>query len=174
MEKRKAIFFDRDGVVNYRIVGEYINLEENFRFTPDFLATFPKIKKLGYLVILVSNQKGVGKGLMTNEELIRIHQFMTKQLQQLTGELFDDVFYCTDVSPEKSWRLKPNPGMLLEAIEKWNIDPRSSWIVGDSEKDILAGKSAGVRTVLIGLPENSNIVADYCFPSLFEFLKILE
>jgi len=173
MPKRKAVFFDRDGIVNFRIVGEYIKLEDNFRFTPDFLEIFPKIKKLGYLAILISNQKGVGKGLMTDAELQNIHHYMSLQLKELTGESFDDVFYCTDVSPEESWRLKPNPGMLLEAIEKWDIDPQNSWIVGDSDKDILAGKGAGVRTVLIGIPEYNAVEPDYSFPSLIDFYKIL-
>ncbi|MEJ5286677.1 MAG: hypothetical protein CH6_0365 [Candidatus Kapaibacterium sp.] len=174
MEKPKAVFFDRDGIVNFRIVGEYINLEENFRFIPDFLEVFPKIKQLGYLVILVSNQKGVGKGLMSEAELEEINNFMVRKLRELTGESFDDIFYCTDVSPETSWRLKPNPGMLLEAIEKWNIDKENSWIVGDSDKDILAGKNAGVRTVLIGLPETNQVQPDFAFPSLLEFYKILK
>lgn len=173
MTKNKAIFFDRDGIVNYRIVGEYINLEENFRFTPDFLEIFPKIKQLGYIAILVSNQKGVGKGLMSETELAQIHNFMMQKLIELTGESFDDVFYCTDVFPENSWRLKPNPGMLLEAIDKWNIDPQMSWMVGDSEKDILAGKNAGVRTVLIGISENNQVEPDYHFPSLLDFIDLL-
>lgn len=173
MKKKKAIFFDRDGIVNFRIVGEYINVEENFHFIPDFLDIFSKVKQLGYLVILVSNQKGVGKGLMKYSELDQIHNFMTRKLYELTGETFDDIYYCTDTSTEDSFRLKPNPGMLLEAIEKWNIDPTVSWIVGDSDKDILAGKRAGVKTVLIGLPEENNVEPDLCFPSLLEFFKRL-
>ncbi|MFN3782254.1 MAG: D-glycero-alpha-D-manno-heptose-1,7-bisphosphate 7-phosphatase, partial [Candidatus Kapaibacteriota bacterium] len=146
MTKRKAIFFDRDGIVNYRIVGEYINREDNFHFTPDFLEVFPKIKRLGYLAILVSNQKGVGKGLMTIEELNKINDFMLRKLVELTGESFDDVFYCTDVSVENSFNLKPNPGMLLEAVEKWSIDIQNSWMVGDTDKDIIAGKRVGLKT----------------------------
>lgn len=173
MTKRKAVFFDRDGIVNFRIVGEYINKEENFHFISDFLEVFPKIKSLGYLAILVSNQKGVGKGLMTSEELQNIHNYMTQKLREITGDTFDDVFYCTDVSTDNSPYLKPNPGMLLEAVEKWNIDIRNSWMVGDSYKDILAGKRVGVKTVLIGIPEETNVEPDFAFTSLIEFYKIL-
>ncbi|MGC8957174.1 MAG: D-glycero-alpha-D-manno-heptose-1,7-bisphosphate 7-phosphatase [Candidatus Kapaibacteriota bacterium] len=174
MEKRKAIFFDRDGIVNFRIVGEYIKLEENFHFTPDFVEIFPKLKQLGYLIILISNQKGVGKGTMSENDLERIHNFMTQKLKDLTGDTFDDAFYCTDVTPELSWRLKPNPGMIIEAIEKWNIDPQNSWFVGDSDKDILAGKRAGVKTVLIGIPETNLVEPDYSFATLYEFYYLLK
>lgn len=173
MTKRKAIFFDRDGIVNFRVVGEYINREENFHFIPDFLEILPKVKKLGFLAILVSNQKGVGKGLMTNEELFRINDFMIQRLMELTGESFDDIFYCTDISAENSFNLKPNPGMLLDAVEKWNIDIQNSWMVGDTDKDIIAGKRVGLKTVLIGLPEEEKSEPDFAFPSLIEFYKIL-
>jgi D-glycero-D-manno-heptose 1,7-bisphosphate phosphatase len=64
--------------------------------------------------------------------------------------------------------------MLLEAIEKWNINPQNSWLVGDSEKDILAGKRAGVKTVLIGIPDSNQVEPDYSFPSLLDFYNLLK
>lgn len=173
MVKRKAIFFDRDGVVNFRIVGEYINREENFVFTPDFLDILPILKSKGYLIILISNQKGVGKGIMTHEELEQVTEFMKNYLLENVGFKFDDMLFCTDIDETTSWRLKPNPGMILEAIEKWNIDPQSSWMIGDTEKDILAGKNAGVRTVLIGISESKAVQPDYHFPSLLDFINLL-
>ncbi len=173
--KRKAVFFDRDGIVNYRIVGEYINSKEHFHFIPDFFYVFSKLKELGYLVILVSNQKGVGKGLMTQEELYQVNEFMIQELIDRTGSKFDDVFYCVDVAEETSPRLKPNPGMLLEAIEKWNIDPLCSWIVGDSSKDILAGKRAGIKTILVGISdEKESVEPDYFVNNLFEILQLIK
>jgi len=173
--KRKAVFFDRDGIVNYRIVGEYINQKSNFHFIPDFFRVFSRLKELGYLVILVSNQKGVGKGLMTFEELKQINEFMIQQLYEQTGESFDDVFYCTDTDVESSPRLKPNPGMIIEAIEKWNIEPSLSWMVGDSSKDILAGKRAGVKTILVGITEeNFEVEPDVSVNNLLEILVLFD
>lgn len=133
------------------------------------------MKELGYLVILVSNQKGVGKGLMTQEELCQVNEFMIQELIDRTGSKFDDVFYCVDIAEETSPRLKPNPGMLLEAIEKWNIDPLCSWIVGDSSKDILAGKRAGIKTILVGISdEKESVEPDYFVNNLFEILQLIK
>ncbi|MGQ9819362.1 MAG: HAD-IIIA family hydrolase [Candidatus Kapaibacteriales bacterium] len=151
MENRKAIFLDRDGIVNYRIVGEYINSIRNFKFIPDFLSFFPIAKSKGYLLIIISNQKGVGKGLMTFEELVEVSNYMNQQLMEFFGFGFDDIFYSIEVSELQSWNVKPNPGMLLSAIKKWNIDRNLSWMIGDTFKDVIAGKQAGVRTALVGI-----------------------
>lgn len=174
MERRKAIFFDRDGIINFRIVGEYIHSTENFIFTPDFLWVFPIAKSKGYLLILISNQKGVGKGLMTINDLNIINEFMNKKLINLFGFGFDDIYYSTEVSEFESWEVKPNPGMLFSAIEKWNIDKKLSWMVGDSIKDVIAGKRAGVRTALIGITESDNVnLADVHLTNLFEFIDLI-
>lgn len=154
MGTQKAIFFDRDGIVNYRIVGEYLNSVNSFKFIPDFLEFFPVAKSKQYLLILISNQKGIGKGLMTLEELNTVSNYMQQQLIEIFGFEFDDVFYSTEVSEQESWKVKPNPGMLLSAIEKWNIDRNFSWMVGDTLKDVIAGKRAGVRTALVGICKN--------------------
>jgi len=147
--KSKAIFFDRDGVVNYRPVGDYVKTPFEFHFIPDFLNFFKKIKDSGYLAILISNQQGVGKGIMTEEQLTEVTCYMQDELLRLSGFNFDDIYYCTDLKESNSPRRKPNPGMLLEAIAKWDFDPVNSWMVGDSESDIIAGKRARVRTVLL-------------------------
>ncbi len=175
MEKRKAIFFDRDGVVNFRIVGEYINREENFVFTPDFLEILPILKSKGYLVILISNQKGVGKGIMTKGELERVTNFMNNYLLQTVGYEFDDMLFCTDVDEVASWRLKPNPGMIFEAIEKWDVDTSNSWIIGDSMKDVIAGKRASIKSVLVGInSEKVEVEPDYRIRNLIDFLKLIK
>ena len=147
--KNKAIFFDRDGVVNFRPVGDYVREYNEFKFIPDFFEFFKKIKSQGYLAIIISNQQGVGKGLMSETELSDINHSMQKELMQQTGFSFDDIFICVDLAESGSFRRKPNPGMMIEAIAKWNIDIESSWMIGDSENDIIAGKKANVRTILL-------------------------
>lgn len=170
----KAIFFDRDGIVNYRIVGEYLNSINKFKFIPDFLTFFPAAKSKGFLLILISNQKGVGKGLMTLDELITVSNYMNLQLIEIFGYGFDDVFYATEVSELESWNVKPNPGMLISAIEKWNIDRNLSWIVGDTLKDIIAGKRAGIRTALVGICEyDKKNPPDVYLNNLIELIELI-
>jgi D-glycero-D-manno-heptose 1,7-bisphosphate phosphatase len=174
MSRQKAIFFDRDGVVNYRLAKDYVKTNEEFHFLPDFLKFFKEIKEKGYLAILVSNQQGVGKGLMTEDALKRVLEYMQEMLIKLTGFRFDDIYYCTDLAAVGSFRRKPNPGMILEAIEKWRISTSDSWMIGDSPSDATAGRNAGVRTILLGkFSERDNFDADIILDNLFDALNYL-
>lgn len=175
MEKRKAIFFDRDGVVNYRIVDRYVQKPEQFKFINDFISFFKSMKDKGYLAILITNQQGIGKGLMTEQELAEVHNFMQNELMSITGYCFDDIYYCTDLASTGSYRRKPNPGMLLEAVEKWNIDKNESVMIGDRRSDAGAGKNAGVKTVLIGISAIlSQYEADIIAANLFEVEGLMD
>ncbi len=164
---KKAIFFDRDGVINYRIVKDYVKKIEEFHFIPDFLYFFEQIKNLDYLLIVITNQQGVKKGKMTEYELNQVLNFMQNQLNKKFNRNFDDIFYCTDLADSGSFCRKPNPGMILEAKEKWNIDLENSWLIGDSLTDVVAGKRAGLKTILIGkydkndIPDADFIVKDF-------------
>ncbi len=169
MNKGKAIFFDRDGVVNYRMVKDYVKRTEEFNFIPDFFSFFLEAKRNGYYAFLITNQQGIGKGVMTEDDLALVHGLMQMTLQEKTGFCFDEIYYCTDLAEMKSLRRKPNPGMLLEAISKWNIDVERSWMIGDRRSDILAGTRAGVRTLLIGC-ENY----DLCKEADFKFLNLID
>lgn len=171
-EKIKAVFFDRDGVVNLRIIKDYIKKPEEFRFLQDFLEFFSKLEKKGFKTFLVTNQQGVGKGIMTDEDLKQIFDYMQSELKKQFGFGFDDIFYCTELAENGSFYRKPNPGMILEAINKWNIDPTQSWMIGDSPSDVIAGKRVGLSTILIGnqikeeCPE-----ADYIVKNFYEISK---
>jgi D-glycero-D-manno-heptose 1,7-bisphosphate phosphatase len=106
---------------------------------------------------------------MTEADLRAIHSRMQDELIKLMGFCFDDIFYCTDLAETNSHRRKPSPGMLLEAIELWKIEPRLSWMVGDNPSDAAAGKAAGVSTILIGNWDRKDLPeADYIFTSLYE------
>jgi len=148
--KRRAVFFDRDGIINYRPVSDYVKHVEEFHFIPDFFDFFIKVKNLGYLAIIISNQQGIGKGLMSESDLHKIHSFMQKKVKEVTGHMFDDIYFCPELESVGSPHRKPNPGMILEAVEKWNIDIQDSWMIGDSINDIKAGINAGVKTIFIG------------------------
>ncbi len=146
----KAVFFDRDGIVNRRIYCGYVTSPDDFIFLEDFFSLFKKVHELGYLTIIVTNQQGVGKGLMSEDDLERIHEFMQSELMMKFGYAFDAIFSCSDLAMSGSKRRKPEPGMLLEAANTFNINLSESWIIGDSIRDVQAGKAAGTKTVLVG------------------------
>ncbi len=147
--KNKAVFFDRDGIVNDRKIGGYIEKIEEFVFIPGFFEFFEVVKE-NYLTILVTNQQGISKGIMSEADLDKVHRYMQARLKEHTGRNFDDIYYCKDLEESNSYYRKPNPGMLLDAIKKWNIDKSASWMIGDDISDYEAGYAAGVRTILIG------------------------
>jgi len=171
MDKNKAMFFDRDGIVNQRIIGDYVKKAEELNFMPYIFETIEAVKRSGYMAILVTNQQGVGKGVMTEEDLHSVHDFMQKTLFTNSGYRFDDIYYCPELASANSYYRKPNPGMLRAAIDKWNIDPTRSYMVGDSKTDIEAGINASLATVLISpSPIPGSPAADYTYSSLREFI----
>lgn len=172
---RKAIFFDRDGIVNKRLVGDYIKTPSEFEFNNDFFSLFSFAHQNGYLTILVSNQQGVGKGVMTSNDLEAVTKLMQDELYERTGFIFDDVFYCTHLASSQSTHRKPAPGMLLDAILSWNINIHGSWMIGDSISDAQAGKNAQVRTILVGDYKKEDVSewADYAVADCTEALDVL-
>jgi D-glycero-D-manno-heptose 1,7-bisphosphate phosphatase len=160
---KKAVFFDRDGIINFRIVDEYVKCVEEFHIIPDVLGFFKKIKEQGFLAIIVTNQQGIGKKIMSDNDLAKINNYMQESFLEKTGYTFDDINYCSDLKETNSFRRKPNPGMLLEAIGKWNIDPSKSYMIGDTKSDIIAGQNAGLKTILIGNSKITNIKPDYYY-----------
>ena len=156
--KSKAIFFDRDGVINERILGGYVRSWDEFHFLPDVGETLKEIKDRGYLAIVITNQRGVGLGLMTENDLSNIHNRMQSELQKTYGVQFDDIIFCTDAANE-SGRRKPSPAMLLEAQAKYDIDMSMSWMIGDTASDIHAGITAGTKTAFL-LNEHDKLPAE--------------
>jgi len=170
---KRAVFFDRDGIVNIRIVGDYVKKVEEFIFITDFFDLFRLIKEKGYLAILVTNQQGIGKGLMSEDDLHKVHEFMNNVLLDKTNFKFDAIYFCPDLATSHSPRRKPATGMFEEAIAQWGIDPHNSWTIGDSITDIKAGKKVGTKTILVGL-HLKNQFADYIFPSIKEVKDFFE
>jgi D-glycero-D-manno-heptose 1,7-bisphosphate phosphatase len=146
--KPRAIFFDRDGVINARILGGYVRHWNEFELLPDVIETLREVKRRGYLAIIITNQRGVGMGMMSEPDLHAIHEELQRAMEREAGVRFDDIFFCTDAD-KSSTRRKPSPAMLLEAAEKWNIDLANSWMIGDSMSDIEAGTRAGTKTAYL-------------------------
>jgi D-glycero-D-manno-heptose 1,7-bisphosphate phosphatase len=144
----RAIFFDRDGVINARILGGYVRHWNEFELLPGVIETLREVKRRGYLAIIITNQRGVGMGLMSEQQLHAVHEEMQRAMEREAGVKFDDIIFCTDAD-KSSTRRKPSPAMLLEAAEKWNIDLANSWMIGDSMSDIEAGMRAGTKTAFL-------------------------
>lgn len=163
--KQKAIFLDRDGTIN-KYVGFLTDINE-FELLDGVTEAIKMINESGYLAIVVTNQPVIARGEVSVEELQEIHNKMETLLGQ-AGAYIDDIFYCPH-HPHKGYEgerpeykiececRKPKPGMLLAAAEKYNIDLRESWMIGDGENDIEAGKNAGCNVCVVGNAEIENV-----------------
>jgi D,D-heptose 1,7-bisphosphate phosphatase len=156
MTLNKAVFLDRDQTL-IEDPG-YINHPNQVRLLPGVAQALIQLKKMGYLLVVVSNQSGVARGLVTEEALQQIHHRLKKLLAD-EGASLDAIYYCPfhpeGVIPQyrcESELRKPNPGMLLKAAQDLSIDLSRSWMIGDSFRDIEAGLRAGCKTILIESP----------------------
>jgi len=140
-ERRPAVFFDRDGIVNESPGPGYVERWEDFHLLASFVECLRIVIERGYAPVVVTNQRGVGRGIMSQAELDRIHDGLAAALAA-EGLALTDIRVCTAVTNDDP-RRKPNPGMLVEAAESHRLDLARSWMIGDSEKDIEAGRRAG-------------------------------
>lgn len=158
---KPAVFLDRDGVINRGPdEGGYILRWADFRFLPGVAEAISSLNGAGWKVIVVSNQRCVGKGLLTIAELDAIHQRMNDELAK-AGAKLDGIYYCPHEKEPPCDCRKPLPGMFLRAAREHEIDLSLSWMVGDSESDIEAGKSAGCRTIRINAEAPADGISDY-------------
>lgn len=154
-----TLFLDRDGVINQRNFDGYITKIEDFIFTPHFLTSIPVLSSLFGKIIVVTNQQGIGKGVMTDERLQEIHRYMTNEIQQVGGRI-DKVFYASNLKNTLNDRRKPLPIMGIEAQNQFpTINFSKSIMIGDTNSDLLFGKKLGMKTILMKSTENINIQA---------------
>ena len=168
--KYKAVFFDRDGTINVKLPEDrYVTSWEEFEFLPDVFDVLRTIKLRGYLTILATNQRGIGRKLMTEQQLEEIHRRMQNTLA-LNECPFDLILYCPhDIKDNCSCR-KPKPGLLIRAEKYYPIARERSYMVGDSASDIEAGRLYGVHTIRVGTWDGA---ADYSVMKLKDILKII-
>ncbi|OLA55526.1 MAG: D,D-heptose 1,7-bisphosphate phosphatase [Roseburia intestinalis] len=174
--KQKALFLDRDGTIN-KYVGFLTDINE-FELLDGVADAIQMINESGYLAIVVTNQPVIARGEVSVGELQEIHNKMETLLGQ-SGAYIDDIFYCPH-HPHKGYEgerpeykiececRKPKPGMLFAAAEKYNIDLRESWMIGDGENDIEAGRNAGCKVCSVGNVEIENVPR---YDSLLECIK---
>ena len=176
--KQKAVFLDRDGTLN-KYVG-FLNNIEDLDLIHGVAGAVAKINKSGYLAILVTNQPVVARGEVSIDELEEIHNKLETLLGK-EGAYLDGIYYCPH-HPHRGYKgerpefkidcecRKPKPGMLLKAARDFNIDMSASWMVGDSQNDVLAGINAGCNTALIG-NSNENYGQTISVKSLLDFVN---
>lgn len=145
MTKNKVVFLDRDGVINKKIPNDYVKNWEEFVFLPDVQEAIKLLNQAQFKVIVVTNQAGIAKGIVKEEQLHQIHQEMINELKNY-GAHIDAVYYCPHRIEDNCECRKPKHGMLEKADKEIKIDFKNSWMIGDEPKDIEAGKRAGCKT----------------------------
>lgn len=144
---KKAIFLDRDGVINDN--SRPVNHYTQFKFIEGALDGMKQLTEKGYEVFVVTNQGGVGLGYMKKKALEEIHDYMVKTVKEIGGDI-KEVKACTHRPTMGCCCRKPEAGMILDLANKYNINLKKSYMIGDFYTDILAGVKAGVKTIYIG------------------------
>jgi D-glycero-D-manno-heptose 1,7-bisphosphate phosphatase len=159
----RAIFLDRDGVINRKAPeGEYIASWNEIEFLPRVFDAVVALQQAGFLILIVTNQRGVATGKVREADLNEIHRRMRMEFAE-AGARISDIYCCMHNLGAGCSCRKPKPGMLLEAKDQHNLDLAESWMIGDSPSDIQAGLTAGCKTAQIidqDLPRTGIVRAD--------------
>lgn len=150
--KSKAVFFDRDGVLNVDVA--YLYKIEDLRWIDGAREAVAYLTQQGYKIFIVTNQSGIARGYYTVEQMERLHSYMQQELAAYGGRI-DRIYYCPH-HPEGSVAQyscscscrKPKPGMLLQAFAEYDIDKEQSFLIGDGKRDVEAAEAAGVQGYL--------------------------
>lgn len=166
-----ALFLDRDGTLMDEV--DYCRNPADVRVIPGAATLLAQMRAAGWLAILITNQSGIGRGKITLQEYHAVHDEFMRQLDHQ----LDASFFCPDAPPTDSLRRKPAPGMIMEAMQQFAIDPSRSWMIGDKVADIQCGMNAGVRTILVRTGYGSNYDGprpDYVADTVVDALTIIE
>lgn len=172
---KKAIFLDRDGTINKEV--SYLHEIEKLCLLPGVIEALRLLKEKGYLLIVVTNQSGVGRGYFSIEEVWQINEFMNKCLSEYNAKI--DAFYCCPHAPEEGCNCrKPRTELYLQAVREWNIDLKKSYMVGDKVSDIIAASEleCGYGLLLCGHKIEKKHLERYrnhCYENLLEFAEKL-
>jgi len=168
----KAVFLDRDGVINETGVGKGQPVSpskvEDFRFLPGAKEALTALKAKGYYLFVATNQPEIARGTLRREDLEQMHRILVETLP------IDKVYVCVHNDGDNCDCRKPKPGMLLQAAQEWNIDLAGSYMVGDRWKDIEAGERAGCTTILVRSPFSEEQPEGRIVRSAFSAASLLE
>jgi len=168
---KKAVFLDRDGVVNRLIArnGEFFSPRQlsDLHIVEDAENCLRRLQRAGFLNIVVTNQPEIARGLLNRETLDAIHRRLRAMLA------LDGILVCPHDDKDGCSCRKPKPGMLLAAADQWELDLAASFLIGDRGKDVAAGREAGCCTVLIDCPYNRDVRPDQRVGSLTEAVQFI-
>jgi D-glycero-D-manno-heptose 1,7-bisphosphate phosphatase len=167
--KKKCIFLDRDGVLNVDRV-DYVYRMEDFIIPKGVPEALIALKEAGYLLVVITNQSGIAKGLYERKHVYAIHE----AIQKACGGVLDDLYFCPYHENFDSRSLTRKPGSLLieKAAAKYQVDFNLSFMVGDHERDIIAGTRAGLRTIRLA-PEGEETNATFVVRDLLEASQLI-
>lgn len=149
LARRPAILIDRDGVINRKAPrAHYVTRPEEFEFLPGVKAALKTLNEAGYKIILISNQAGINRGAMTEDDLTAVHAYMTGEVEKAGGRI-DAIYHCPHDWDEGCDCRKPKPGMLFQAAREWHLDLTRTLFVGDDERDGIAAEAAGCPFELV-------------------------
>jgi D-glycero-D-manno-heptose 1,7-bisphosphate phosphatase len=170
-----TLFLDRDGVINKRIPGDYVRTWDQFEFLPGVFDSLKSLAGSFGHILIVSNQQGIGKGLMSEADLKAVHDKMIGTILQHGGRI-DKAYHSPFREEEGSIRRKPNVGMALQARKDFpGIRFRKSVMVGDSISDMVFGRRLGMQTVFlcddVDIVRKGHAIIDFAFPDLITFTR---
>lgn len=165
----KAVFLDRDGVIN--VDKGYVHRIEDFEFYPNVFEALKKLQDAGFKLFIVTNQSGIAVGYYTEEDFLKLTDYMLKEFEK-RGIKIEKVYYCphheNGVHEKYSFKCdcrKPESGMIKQAIAEFGVDSSKSFLIGDKENDILAAHKEGIKAILVktgqGLKYINNTTADF-------------
>jgi D-glycero-D-manno-heptose 1,7-bisphosphate phosphatase len=165
----RAVFLDRDGTLMEEV--HYCADPGLVKLFPGVPAALRRLKDAGFWNFIVTNQSGIGRGLLTDAQYQSVQ---AELLRQIGPNLIDATYYCPDV-PGPSFRRKPNPGMVLEAARQYHIDLAESYFIGDKSADIECGRRAGTRTILVstGYGKDQACEPDFRAEGLIEAVRFV-
>ena len=171
---KKAVFLDRDGVINKAFVKDGLPKSPNslneLKILPGVKESILRLKELDFICLVVTNQPDVPRGKINKNIVVEMNNFLKKEIE------LDDIFVCYHDDKDNCNCRKPKPGLLLQASKKWNVDLKKSFLVGDRWRDIQAGEKVGCKTIFLEYnykdikPKNPNFVTD----TLFNAVNIIE
>ena len=173
---KKAVFLDRDGVINKAFIKnglpESPNSLSELEILPGVKESISRLKKLNFICLVVTNQPDVQRGKIKKNTIIKMNNFLKKKIE------LDDIFVCYHDDQDNCNCRKPKPGLLLQARKKWNVDFKKSFIVGDRWRDIQAGKKVGCKTIFLDYkykdikPKNPDFVTDTLLNATYIIEKV--
>jgi histidinol-phosphate phosphatase family protein len=151
MAGRKAIFVDRDGTLNVNI--DYLSDPDRYQLYPGVAEGLKALREAGFLIVVITNQSGIGRGLFDRPTLERIHERMRQELAK-GGASVDAIYFCPHHPDDGCICRKPGTALFERAVRELGIDPGRSFVIGDTQMDVAAGKKMGSRAALVPEPRN--------------------